>query len=87
VGDFFDPPRRGSKQERLADAALEDHLLVELAHATHCAVAVREEHAVQPPIGNGSRIDDRDHAVRARAHHRAGHAVPRDARAELGELV
>ena len=31
VGDLLDAPRRGAKHERLADVALEDHFLVELA--------------------------------------------------------
>ena len=33
VRDLLDAPGRGAEQERLADAALEDHLLVELADA------------------------------------------------------
>ena len=33
VGDVLDAPRRGAEQEGLADLALEDHLLVELADA------------------------------------------------------
>ena len=31
--DLGDPPARGAEHEDLAHAALEDHLLVELAHA------------------------------------------------------
>ena len=33
VRDLLDPPRRGAEHERLADAALEHHFLVELADA------------------------------------------------------
>ena len=85
--DLLDPPRRGAEHERLADAALEDHLLVELADARRARAGAEQEDAVQPAIGNRPAVGDR-HALGAFARgDRAGDAVPGDARPQLGELV
>src|SRR5437764_1342829 len=46
VRDLLDPPGRRAEQERLPHARLEDHLLVELAHATLPRIRADEEHAV-----------------------------------------
>ena len=87
VRDLHDAPRRGAEHERLAGAALEHHLLVELAHARGARCGAEEENAIEAAIGNRSPVRDRD-ALRAfpRAD-RAGHAVPGDARPQLGEFV
>src|SRR5882762_7066700 len=78
VRDLLDAPRRCAQRERLADVALEDHLLVELADADR-PIGTREEHPVQPAIRNGARVRDGD-ALRALASgDRPVHAVPRDA--------
>ncbi len=87
VGDLLDPPRRGAEHERFADAALEDHLLVELADARGARAGAEQEDAVQAAIGNRAAVGDR-HALGAFARDDgAGDAVPGDARAQLGELV
>ena len=52
--DVLDPPRGRAEQERLARAALVDHLLVELADAR----AVGQEHAEQPAVGDGAAARD-----------------------------
>ena len=52
--DVLDAPRGRAEQERLARAALVDHLLVELADAG----AVGQEHAEQAAIGDGAAAGD-----------------------------
>ena len=54
--DLGDAPAGGAEDEDLAGAALEDHLLVELADALRPAPAVGEEDAVEPAVGNGARV-------------------------------
>ena len=46
-----------------------------------------EEHAVQPAVGNRAAVGDRDALGAFARRDRAGHAIPRDARPQLGELV
>ncbi len=90
VGDRLGAPRRGAEEEDVALAQLEHHLLVELAHAPAAArvgVAFGGEDAVEAPVGDRAAVDDRE-LPRARARRdAAARAVPRDARAELGEVV
>src|SRR2546425_13249692 len=80
VGDLLDAPGRRPEEERLADARLEHHLLVELADAPLARLGADEEHAVQPPVRDGPPARERD-ARRALAHAgRARDAVPHDPR-------
>ena len=86
VRDLFDAPRRCAERERLAHLAFEHHLFIELADA-HRPIRAGEEHAVQAAIGNRSGVGN-GHAPGAFApRDRVVHAVPRDARAQLRELV
>ena len=62
VGDLLDAPGRRAEQERLADAALEHHLLVELADAGAGTALAGQEHAVEAAIRNRAAVDDRRHA-------------------------
>ncbi len=55
-GDLLDPPRRRAEHEALADPALVDHLLVELADAP----AVGQEHAEQAAVGDRPAALHRD---------------------------
>jgi hypothetical protein len=85
VGDVLDPPGAAAQQEDVADPRLVDHLLVELADAG-ALVADQEdaEHAavgMVPPAGDGQPLRTRSPGERA------GHAVPGDARPQLGEVV
>jgi hypothetical protein len=87
VGDFFDAPRRCAEHECFADAAFKHHFLVELADARGARPGAQEKHAEEAAIGNRSAVRD-GHAFRAVARgNRAGDAVPRDPRPELGEFV
>ncbi len=87
VGDLLDAPRRGAEHERLAGAALEDHLLVELADARRAGPGADEEDAEQAAVRNGAAVGNR-HALGAFARaDLAGDAVPGDARTELGEFI
>jgi hypothetical protein len=87
VRDLLDAPRRGAEHEGLADAALEHHLLVELADARRARPRAEQEDAEQPAVGNRAAVGDRD-ALRALARDEgAGGPVPGDPRTEVGELV
>ncbi len=90
VRDLLDAPRRSAEDERFADPAFEDHLLVELADARgarYRTVGARQKDAVQAAIRNRSAVGDRD-ALRAFARaDAAGRAIPRDARPQLREFV
>ena len=82
-GDVLDAPRRRAEEERLAGAALVDHLLVELAHAG----AVGQRDGEQPAVGDRAGVGDGE-PLRARASpHHALDPVPHDARPQLGELL
>jgi hypothetical protein len=87
VRDLLDAPRRGAEHECLADPALEHHFLVELADARRTLPGADEEYAEEPAVGDRAAVGD-GHALGAFARgDGAGDAVPRDARAQLGELV
>jgi hypothetical protein len=82
-----DAPGRSAENERLAGMRLEDHLLVELAHAHRFALGVREEDAVEAAVGNGAGVENgQPRRAVARCDHVAD-AVPGQPRAQLGELV
>src|SRR4029079_4146758 len=75
-GDLLDAPRGRAEHEALADPALVDHLLVELADPA----AVGEEHAEQAAVGDRAAALHRD-ALRAFTRPEpARDAVPHDAR-------
>ncbi len=84
-GDVLDAPRAGAEHEHVADPRLVHHLLVELADPG--GPLTDEEHPEQAPVGDGAAAGDRE-PLRARpAAQRAGHPIPHDARAQLGELL
>jgi len=87
VRDLFDAPRRGAEHERLADAALEDHFLVELANARRSRPGAEQEDAVESAIGNGAAVGDGDALGAFARRDSSRNAVPRDARPQLRELV
>src|SRR4029079_11452900 len=74
-GDLLYPPGGGPEHEALADSALVDHLLVELADSG----TVGQEHAEQAAVGNRAPARDRD-TLRAFARpHPVLHPIPDDA--------
>ena len=81
--DLLDAPRRGPQHERLADARLVDHLLVELSDAR----ALGREHSVEAAIRNRAAAGHGEHAGAGAGPQRVAGAVPDDARPQLGELV
>ena len=83
TGDVLDPPRRGPEDERLADAALVDHLLVELSDATPFG----GEHAEQPAVGDRPPAGDGEHPGPGSGREGPGQTVPDQPGAQLGELV
>ncbi|CAB5018790.1 unannotated protein [freshwater metagenome] len=82
-GDVLDAPRARAEQERLAGAALIDHLFVELADAG----AVGGEHTKEATVGDGAAARDRKTLGAGAAANNVGDAVPHDARTQLGELL
>ena len=78
--DLLDAPGRGTEHERLADARLEHHLLVELADAARAAGRAGQEHAVEPPVRDGAGVGDGDARRTFPAAEPAGAAIPGDAR-------
>ena len=81
--DVFDAPRRRAEHERLAGAALVDHLLVELADAG----AVGEEHTEQPAVGDRAAARDRQPLGSVAGPDGVVDAVPHEPRPQLGELL
>ena len=82
--DALDAPTRRTELEDLAGARLVDHLLVELAHAP---TAVGEVHAVEATVGDRAGVGDGERARAVAPVQHIADAIPRDARAQLGELV
>ena len=87
VGDVLDAPGARAEGEQVADARLVDHLLVELADPTARPLAGGEEHGVEPTVGDGAARGDGEALGAAAAGEGVGEAVPRDAGAQLGELL
>ena len=87
VRDPDDAPARGAEHEHVALAALEHHLLVELAHATARALARGQEDAEEAAVRDRAGVRH-DHLLRALARaDEAAPSVPHDARPQAGELV
>ena len=82
--DLRDAPGGRAQQERLADARLVHHLLVQLANARAGGPQV---HGEQPAIGDGAAAQQRDQRGVAARGQPIGGAVPGQARAQIGELV
>ncbi len=70
--DVNDAPSRSTKQEELTDTAFVDHLFVEFTHPG----AVGQEHAEQPPVGDGASVGDRKTLRSCSAAQRAFGAIP-----------
>ena len=83
-GDLGDPPGGGAEHEGLARPHLVDHLLVEL---TDAAAVLEEGDRVEPAVGDGAGVGDRQPLGAAAAAHGPPGAVPDHARPQLGELV
>ena len=83
AGDLGDTPRRRAEQEGLADAALVDHLLVELADTS----AVGEEHSEQAAVGDRPRVGDREPLGAVARPYPTRGAIPHDPWLESGELI
>ena len=87
VRDRDDAPARGAEHEDVALSALEDHLLVELAHAAARSFGPGEEDAEQAAVGDRAGVRH-DHLLRALARaHQTAPSIPGHARAQARELV
>ena len=91
VGDLLDAPAAGAEHDDVAvhpGPELVDHLLVELADAPAGRPGLADhEHAEQAAIRDRPAAGHGDDPRVAAALDDVGHAVPDDARLELGELV
>ena len=86
VIDFFDAPRSCAEDYGVAGTALEDHFLVEFAHAG-AARGADEEHTEEATIRNGSAVDDGDAARAFAGGEFVGDAIPGDAGPQVDEIV
>ena len=86
--NLLDAPGGRAEEKRLADARLEDHLFIELADAGALDfLAANQEHAEEAAIGDGPATGDGD-ALRIRPRREdVRHAIPRNARPQLGEFI
>ncbi len=87
VGDVLDAPAARAEGEDVADPRLVDHLLVELADPASGPVTGGEEDAVQTAVGDRATARHGESLRSAAPRDGAGDAVPRDARAQLGEVL
>src|SRR5699024_8451029 len=87
VGDVLDAPAARAEGEDVADPALVDHLLVELADPPAGALAGSEEDPVETAVGDGAAAGDGQPLGTAPTGDHVEAAVPRDARAQLGEVL
>jgi hypothetical protein len=87
VRDLLDTPRAGAEEEGLALAALEDHLLVQLAHPPMPPRLPGDEDGIEAAVGDGATVGDGDGAGALSRVQGGGQTVPGDARPEVGELV
>ena len=76
-----------AEQERLADAALEDDLLVELAETRARAVLADEEHAVEPAIRESCRRSWRRGLGAVAGGQHVVDPIPGQPRPKIGEVV
>ena len=87
VTDLLDAPARRAEEERLADAALEHHLLVELADACAGTVLAGEVDTIQSAIRNRPAVGDGDATRALTRGHDVLEPVPRQPRPQVGEVV
>ena len=88
VSDLLDAPGGRAEEKRLADARLEHHLFIELADAGALHFfATNKKHAEEAAIGDRPATGDGD-ALRTRPRREdVCHAIPRNARPQLGEFI
>ena len=83
AGDLLDPPGGRAEQEGLPGAGLVDHLLVQLADPA----PVGQVDAVEAAVGDRAGVGHRELQRAAAGADGVLHAVPDDARPQLGELL
>ena len=87
MGDVLDPPAGRAEREHVTDPRLVDHLLVELADPAAGPLAADQEDPEEAAVGDRAAAGDGQPLGARPAGELAGHAVPDDARPQLGELV
>ena len=85
--DVGDAPRRRAQNKSLVGMRLEDHLLVEFAHAHRLALSECKENAIETAVGDGSGIENGKPRRTVARRDYVPHAVPRQPRAQLAELI
>ena len=81
-GDLFDTPCSRAQTERLADARLVDHLLIEFTHPR----PVGKKHPVQTTIGDSAGIGHRKPQRTGPCRQAIGIAIPHHPRSQTGEF-
>ncbi len=87
VSDFVDSPGGGAENKRVSGATLEDHLLIQLAHADGLRVGAREEDSIQSSIRNCSAIQYRETLRTLARRDCIAVAIPGDAGAQFGKFI
>src|ERR1035437_3572881 len=84
--DLLDAPSRCAENDRLPRPAFEDHLFIELADAS-AFFGTCKKYAVEATIGDGAAVGDGHSLCTLARGQLVLHAVPGDARTQLGEFV
>ena len=87
VGDVNDAPGGSAQNKCFAGMRLEDHLLIELADAHGLAFGVGKKNAIEAAVGNGACVENGQAGRAVAGGDHIAHAVPGEARTQLGELV
>ncbi len=83
AGDSLDSPGRGTEGEGFASPRFVDHLLVELADARS---PLAEVDGVEPPIGDGARVQEGQHFGACPRGENVLGAIPREARPQVRQV-
>ena len=85
--NVFDAPGRRAENKGLVGMGLEDHLLVEFAHANGLALGVCEKDSVETAIRDRSSVEDGEAACAVASCHHIANAIPGQARSQFGKLI
>src|SRR5664279_3857691 len=87
VGNLVDSPGGCAKNECVSGAALEDHLLIQLAHPDGLGIGAREENSIQPTIRDCPAIQDRKTLSALARRDRIAIAVPGESGPQFSKLI
>ena len=80
LGDPANTPGGGTQSENLTNAGFIHHFLIELANPSSALVPRANDNTVEPAVGNGASIGDRQSLCTWPRCQRIGRTVPVDTR-------